>query len=55
MKATIIGLLETNRANEWIVTEKLGDAFKAKAGLKAPRKPRFRIGGRYAFFHRLAV
>ncbi|XP_050243407.1 glucomannan 4-beta-mannosyltransferase 9 [Quercus robur] len=46
MKATIIGLLETNRANEWIVTEKLGDAFKAKAGLKAPRKPRFRIGGR---------
>ena len=55
MKATIIGILETNRANEWIVTEKLGDALKAKAGLKAPRKPRFRIGERYAFFHRLAV
>ncbi|KAF3949786.1 hypothetical protein ACB098_09G046900 [Castanea mollissima] len=46
MKATIIGLLETNRANEWIVTEKLGDALKAKPGLKAPRKPRFRIGER---------
>nr|XP_023894369.1 glucomannan 4-beta-mannosyltransferase 1-like [Quercus suber] len=46
MKATIIGLLETNRANEWIVTEKLGDALKPKAGLKAPRKPRFRIGER---------
>lgn len=42
-KATIIGLLEASRVNEWIVTEKLGDAFKAKAAAKAPKKPRFRI------------
>ncbi|KAF7818729.1 glucomannan 4-beta-mannosyltransferase 9 [Senna tora] len=27
-KATIIGLLEASRVNEWIVTEKLGDALK---------------------------
>lgn len=26
-KATIIGLLEFKRANEWVVTEKLGDAI----------------------------
>ncbi|XP_062167986.1 glucomannan 4-beta-mannosyltransferase 9 [Alnus glutinosa] len=45
-KATIIGLLEANGSNEWIVTEKLGDAFKAKAATKAPRRPRFRIGER---------
>ncbi|KAB1220049.1 putative mannan synthase 9 [Morella rubra] len=42
-KATIMGLLEASRVNEWIVTEKLGDAFKAKASTKAPRKPKFRI------------
>ncbi|KAJ7971485.1 Glucomannan 4-beta-mannosyltransferase 9 [Quillaja saponaria] len=45
-KATIIGLLEASRVNEWIVTEKLGDAFKGKAATKAPRKPRFRFGER---------
>ncbi|XP_059463096.1 glucomannan 4-beta-mannosyltransferase 9 [Corylus avellana] len=45
-KATIIGLLEASRSNEWIVTEKLGDALKAKASTKAPRRPRFRIGER---------
>ncbi|KAF5473778.1 hypothetical protein F2P56_005739 [Juglans regia] len=45
-KATIIGLLEASRVNEWIVTEKLGDALKGKASGKAPRKPRFRIGER---------
>ncbi|OIW05120.1 hypothetical protein TanjilG_02593 [Lupinus angustifolius] len=45
-KATIIGLLEASRVNEWIVTEKLGDALKGKAGVKAPKKPRFRIGDR---------
>lgn len=54
-KATIIGLLEANGTNEWIVTEKLGDALKAKAATKAPRRPRFRIGERYAFFHRLLL
>lgn len=45
-KATFIGLLETGRVNEWVVTEKLGDAHKAKAGPKAPKKPRFKIGDR---------
>ncbi|KAK7279490.1 hypothetical protein RJT34_24543 [Clitoria ternatea] len=45
-KATIIGLLEANRVNEWIVTEKLGDALKGKGGCKAPKKIRFRIGDR---------
>ncbi|KAI9124655.1 hypothetical protein K1719_004577 [Acacia pycnantha] len=38
-KATLIGLLEAGRANEWVVTEKLGDALKTKSGGKAPRKP----------------
>ncbi|KAK9921151.1 hypothetical protein M0R45_029674 [Rubus argutus] len=45
-KATIIGLLEGSRVNEWIVTEKLGDFLKHKVGTKAPRKLRFRIGER---------
>lgn len=45
-KATFIGLLEAGRVNEWIVTEKLGDAHKSKAAAKAPRKPRFRFGER---------
>ncbi|TKY53042.1 Glucomannan 4-beta-mannosyltransferase 9 [Spatholobus suberectus] len=45
-KATIIGLLEASRVNEWIVTEKLGDALKGKGGGKAPKKIRFRIGER---------
>ncbi|XP_028946215.2 glucomannan 4-beta-mannosyltransferase 9-like isoform X1 [Malus domestica] len=46
-KATIIGLLEASRVNEWIVTEKLGDALKTlKVATKLPRKPRFRIGER---------
>lgn len=35
--------------NEWVVTEKLGDALKAKAGAKAPKRPRFKIGERYKF------
>ncbi len=45
-KATFIGLLEGSRVNEWIVTEKLGDALKVKASAKAPKKPRFKIGER---------
>ncbi|XP_030962250.1 glucomannan 4-beta-mannosyltransferase 9-like [Quercus lobata] len=45
-KATLIGLLEAGRVNEWVVTEKLGDALKMKSGAKAPRKPRFRVGER---------
>nr|GMD12592.1 glucomannan 4-beta-mannosyltransferase 2-like [Ipomoea batatas] len=33
-KATFIGLLEFKRANEWVVTEKLGDALKNKSTAK---------------------
>jgi beta-mannan synthase len=47
-KATLIGLLETGRVNEWVVTEKLGDALKLKLPGKAFRRPRMRIGDRYA-------
>ncbi|CAA0830391.1 Glucomannan 4-beta-mannosyltransferase 9 [Striga hermonthica] len=49
-KATFIGLLEAGRVNEWIVTEKLGDALKLKPTLKAFRRPRFRIGERVHLF-----
>ncbi|TKY48610.1 Glucomannan 4-beta-mannosyltransferase 2 [Spatholobus suberectus] len=56
-KATFIGLLEAGRANEWVVTEKLGDSVnnKSKAGdaaknkinvTKAIRKTRFKFGER---------
>ncbi|KAJ9175388.1 hypothetical protein P3X46_013950 [Hevea brasiliensis] len=45
-KATFIGLLEAGRVNEWVVTEKLGDALKIKSTAKAPKKPSFRIGER---------
>uniref|UniRef100_A0A804R2G7 glucomannan 4-beta-mannosyltransferase n=1 Tax=Zea mays TaxID=4577 RepID=A0A804R2G7_MAIZE len=42
-KATFIGLLEAGRVNEWVVTEKLGDALRTKVPGK---KPRMRIGDR---------
>ncbi|KAA8539192.1 hypothetical protein F0562_025884 [Nyssa sinensis] len=45
-KATFIGLLEAGRVDEWVVTEKLGDALKTKLGSKAPKKARIRIGER---------
>ncbi|THU45724.1 hypothetical protein C4D60_Mb02t21010 [Musa balbisiana] len=46
-KATFIGLLEGGRANEWVVTEKLGDTMKVKMATKAVKKPpRTRIGDR---------
>ena len=45
-KATFIGLLEAGRVNEWVVTEKLGDGMKTKAGAKAAKIPRIRIGER---------
>ncbi|XP_052184633.1 glucomannan 4-beta-mannosyltransferase 9-like isoform X2 [Diospyros lotus] len=45
-KATFIGLLEAGRVNEWVVTEKLGDALKMKTAAKASKKPRIRIGER---------
>ncbi|KAK1396566.1 Glucomannan 4-beta-mannosyltransferase 9 [Heracleum sosnowskyi] len=38
-KATIIGLLEVGRVNEWVVTEKLGDSVKTKnSGAKQVKK-----------------
>ncbi|KAL6874055.1 hypothetical protein ACP4OV_014137 [Aristida adscensionis] len=47
-KATLIGLLEAGRVNEWVVTEKLGDALKMKTASKASKKLRMsmRIGDR---------
>ena len=42
-KATLIGLMEGTRANEWVVTEKLGDAHKFKSADKGSKKPRFRF------------
>ncbi|XP_023540806.1 glucomannan 4-beta-mannosyltransferase 9-like [Cucurbita pepo subsp. pepo] len=48
-KATLIGLLEGSRANEWVVTEKLGDILKGKSSSKANKKPRVRIGDRIHF------
>ena len=46
-KATFIGLFEAKRANEWVVTEKLGDAHKNKNN-KSAKKFNFNIGDRYA-------
>ncbi|KAL3753969.1 hypothetical protein ACJRO7_001247, partial [Eucalyptus globulus] len=43
-KAAIIGLLEANRVNEWVVTEKLGNTMKQKKNAKLWKRPRFRIG-----------
>ncbi|PWA71889.1 nucleotide-diphospho-sugar transferase [Artemisia annua] len=48
-KATFIGLFETNRVNEWVVTEKHGDASKFKGITKQLKKPRFKLGERYGF------
>ncbi|XP_038680376.1 glucomannan 4-beta-mannosyltransferase 2-like [Tripterygium wilfordii] len=48
-KASFIGLLEAGRANEWVVTEKLGDALKNKdaaknkTNQKAAKKLRFKF------------
>lgn len=52
-KATIIGLLEAGRVNEWVVTEKLGDAMKHKSG-KQMKKSRSRIGERLHVLELLA-
>ncbi|KAH9627049.1 hypothetical protein KSS87_023737 [Heliosperma pusillum] len=51
-KATFIGLLEAGRVNEWVVTEKLGDANKNKLGMvqnkSSKSKPRFsKFGQRF--------
>ncbi|XP_011094610.1 mannan synthase 1-like [Sesamum indicum] len=45
-KAAIIGLLEANRVNEWVVTEKLGNTMKQKHNTKASKRPRSRTGER---------
>ncbi|CAI9780180.1 unnamed protein product [Fraxinus pennsylvanica] len=42
-KAAIIGLVEANRVNEWIVTEKLGNMMKQKFSANTARRPRSRI------------
>lgn len=50
-KATIIGLLEAARVNEWVVTEKLGDTLKAKSKSGAPRRSLTKIlGDRYIYY-----
>ncbi|KAL4592149.1 hypothetical protein LXL04_005135 [Taraxacum kok-saghyz] len=48
-KATIIGLLGANRVNEWVVTEKLGNATKAKSNVKPLKRSRLRFGERLHF------
>lgn len=45
-KAAIIGLLEANRVNEWVVTEKLGNTSKQKCNAKIAKKPHSRIAER---------
>lgn len=46
-KAAIIGLLEANRVNEWVVTEKLGNTMKqTKYNARTPKKPRSQIAER---------
>ncbi|XP_058207951.1 glucomannan 4-beta-mannosyltransferase 1-like [Rhododendron vialii] len=45
-KAAIIGLLEGNRVNEWVVTEKLGNTSKQKLNAKLSKQPQSRIGER---------
>ncbi|XP_022744472.1 glucomannan 4-beta-mannosyltransferase 9-like isoform X2 [Durio zibethinus] len=54
-KAAFIGLLEADRVNEWIVTEKLGDALKARAATKAPRKPPLFTFGERLYLSELCV
>ena len=47
-KATLIGLLEAGRVNEWVVTEKLGNVLKMKSANKASAKKSFmRMWERY--------
>ncbi|XP_073000593.1 probable glucomannan 4-beta-mannosyltransferase 3 isoform X1 [Typha latifolia] len=49
MKATMIGLLEIGSVNDWVVTEKLGDAIKAKPEVQILEKPPIRIRDRIYF------
>lgn len=54
-KATFIGLLEAKRVNEWVVTEKLGDALKNKSNSKqaAPKKQLLKFLGDRIQMHEL--
>ena len=52
-KATLTGLLEAGRVNEWVVTEKLGDALKTKSGGKAARKPRIQNTSKWIDLHKM--
>ncbi|KAL1545754.1 Glucomannan 4-beta-mannosyltransferase 9 [Salvia divinorum] len=54
-KGTFIGLLEVGRVNEWIVTEKLGDALKIKSIGNAVKvvKPAATHQRRFKFIDRL--
>ncbi|ESR41606.1 hypothetical protein CICLE_v10013685mg [Citrus x clementina] len=45
-KAAIIGLLEANRVNEWVVTEKHGNTKKQKNNIKTLKKSRSQVGER---------
>jgi beta-mannan synthase len=54
-KATIIGLLNLQSANEWIVTKKLGDTFRSKFGKAAAasnnkKESSWKIGERFGFY-----
>ncbi|KAF3338636.1 glucomannan 4-beta-mannosyltransferase 9-like protein [Carex littledalei] len=46
MKATLIGLFETGRVNEWVVTEKLGEAINIKPEPQILEKDSFRLRDR---------
>ncbi|XP_019444313.1 PREDICTED: mannan synthase 1 [Lupinus angustifolius] len=53
-KAAIIGLLEANRVNEWVVTEKLGNAMKQKNNTRPSSSSRiswFRISERISIYN----
>jgi len=51
-KATLIGLFEAGRANEWVVTAKLGSGQSAKGNTKGIKRfPRiFKLPDRYVYF-----
>ncbi|KAJ0988294.1 hypothetical protein J5N97_006650 [Dioscorea zingiberensis] len=46
-KAVFIGLLEAGRANEWVVTEKLGDMLKTKPEISVPKRFQFKFWERF--------
>ncbi|XP_010937167.1 glucomannan 4-beta-mannosyltransferase 9 isoform X1 [Elaeis guineensis] len=49
MKATMVGLFEAGGVNEWVVTEKLGDALKGKPETQILEKPPIRLKDRITF------